>query len=73
MILEFDVQVKLAIYNHFAETGCRPIGAEVAEWINSDVGGVLQSYQRLRAQRLLILESDEMRGIFAGLGLEGDF
>jgi hypothetical protein len=56
--MEFDVRVKLAIYSHFAETGRGPSSREVAERIDSDVESVLESYQRLRAQRLLVLEAD---------------
>jgi alkylmercury lyase-like protein len=56
--MEFDVRVKLAVYSRFAETGHRPSPDEVAERIGSDVASVLESYQRLRAQRLLVLESD---------------
>jgi hypothetical protein len=56
--VEFDVQVKLAIYNHFAETGRRPSPQDVAPRVDSDAERVLESYQRLRAQRLLVLEED---------------
>jgi hypothetical protein len=56
--MEFDVQVKLAIYNHFAETGRRPSLETVVEHVGSDVDSVLESYKRLRSQRLLVLEED---------------
>jgi hypothetical protein len=56
--MEFDTQVKLAVYHHFAETGRRPSPDEVAERVGSDVESVLDAYQRLRAQRLLVLEAD---------------
>lgn len=56
--MEFDVEVKLAIYQYFAETGRRPSPANIAERVNSEFESVLDSYQRLRAQRLLVLESD---------------
>lgn len=56
--MEFEVQVKLAIYGHLAETGCRPAPEEVAERVVSNVESVLESYQTLRAQRLLVLEED---------------
>jgi hypothetical protein len=125
--MEFDVQVKQAVYRHFAETGRRPTPADVVLRIGADVERVVAAYQRLRALRLLVLEDDgasirfrseerirewcqahgtpvrplvridqlwtlattwystrlqdnsrrpqpnEMRAIFAGLGLEGDF
>ena len=56
--MEFDVEVKLAVYRHFAETGRRPSLMETAERVGSDVANVLDAYQRLRAQRLLVLEAD---------------
>ncbi|HTP02615.1 MAG TPA: organomercurial lyase [Anaerolineales bacterium] len=56
--MEFDTQVKLAVYRHFAETAKAPAVSEVARRIWSDVESVLAAYKRLRAQRLLVLEAD---------------
>ena len=56
--MEFDTQVKLAVYHYFAATGHAPSPDDVAKRIASDVSRVLESYQRLRAQRLLVLEAD---------------
>lgn len=56
--MEFDTHVKLTIYRSFAETGSAPSPEEVAERVNSSVALVLAAYQRLRAQRLLVLEGD---------------
>ena len=56
--MDFDTQVKLAIYRHLAETGSRPSPADVAERVGSDVASVLDAYPRLRAQRVLALEAD---------------
>lgn len=56
--MEFDTRAKLAIYNHFAETGGAPPPDEIAARLGSDVDSVLESYRRLRAQRLLALEAD---------------
>jgi hypothetical protein len=56
--MEFDIQVKLAVYRHFAETGVRPSAEEVAGRVGSGFQAVLDSYQSLRAQRLLVLEPD---------------
>ena len=56
--MEFDTQVKLAIYHYFAETGHRPSLVEVVQRVASDAESVLAAYQRLRAQRLLVLEPD---------------
>ena len=57
--MDFDAQVKLAIYNHFATTGHAPSPEDVAKSMDAEVEDVLESYQRLRAQRLLVLETDE--------------
>lgn len=56
--MDFDVQVKLAIYNHFAETGRRPSLDEIAARVKSDVEQVREAFQKLRGQRLLVLEED---------------
>lgn len=56
--MEFDIQVKLAVYRYFAETGCRPSAEDVAGRVDSSVADVLDSYRRLRSQRLLVLEPD---------------
>ena len=56
--MEFDVRVKLTVYGHFAETGRRPSPADVAARVGESVASVLDAYQRLRAQRLLVLEPD---------------
>jgi hypothetical protein len=56
--MDFDTQIKLAVYRHFAETGRRPSPEEVGERVGSDVQSVLEAYPRLRAQRVLALEPD---------------
>jgi hypothetical protein len=56
--MDFDTQVKLAIYHHFAATGRRPSLAEVADRVGADAQSVLAAYPRLRAQRVLALEPD---------------
>lgn len=56
--MDFDTQVKLAIYRHFAETGQRPSPGDVAELVGSDAASVLGAYPRLLAQRVLALEAD---------------
>jgi hypothetical protein len=57
-MMDFDTQVKLAVYHHFAETGRRPSLTEVAQRLGSEAESVMEAYQRLRAQRLLVLEPD---------------
>ena len=56
--MEFDTQVKLAIYHHFAETGCGPSPDEIASRAAAGVDQVLAAYARLRAERVLVLEPD---------------
>jgi Alkylmercury lyase len=56
--MDFDTQIKLAVYRHFAETGRRPSPGDVAELVGSDAGSVLDAYPRLCAQRVLALEAD---------------
>ena len=56
--MNFDTQVKMVIYRHFAETGRRPSIEDVAEHVGSDVEHVLDAYSRLRAERVLVLEPD---------------
>lgn len=56
--MEFETEVKLAIYGHFAETAHRPTPAEVARRVGADIQQVLGAYERLRIQRLLVLEAD---------------
>ena len=56
--MDFDTQVKLAVYHHFAGTGHRPSLMEVAEQVGADSESVLEAYKRLRAQRLLVIAED---------------
>jgi hypothetical protein len=56
--MSFDTQTKLAIYRHFAETGQRPSLQVVAERVHADASIVRETYVRLRAQRVLVLEPD---------------
>jgi len=56
--MDFDTQVKLVVYRHFAETGQRPSPESVAVRVGSDVEGVMDAYLRLRSQRVLALETD---------------
>jgi len=58
MSADLDTRVKLAIYNHFAETGRRPEVADVAERSGVSPAQVVASFQSLRAQRLLLLEPE---------------
>jgi hypothetical protein len=56
--MDFELEVKLAIYHHFAETGESPSAAQIGEQVSATSGDVLEAYQRLRLQRVLVLEAD---------------
>lgn len=56
--MDFDLEVKLAVYRHFAETGRRPSVADVAQRIGAAASEIPPSYARLRALRVLFLEPD---------------
>ena len=56
--MQFSNKVKLAIYEHFAETGKRPTAQGVAKVVGSGPDQVLEAFRDLRAQRLLVLEGD---------------
>src|SRR5262245_24373638 len=56
--MDFDTQIKLVVYRHFAETGQRPSPGSVAAQVGSDVDSVREAYLRLRSQRVLALEAD---------------
>lgn len=54
--MEFDIQVKLTVFRHFAKTGQRPSIADVADRVGAGTDRVLDTYQRLRAERVLVLD-----------------
>lgn len=56
--MDFDLEVKLAVYRHFAETATRPSPEDVAEVVRAPAAQVIESYSRLRSQRVLVLEAD---------------
>jgi hypothetical protein len=56
--MEFNTQVKLAIYRHFAETGKAPAPQAIADRLGVGEEQVAQSYTALRASRVLFLERD---------------
>ena len=56
--MDFDTQVKLAVFRTTAETGSVPTAASVATQTGSSVREVKEAYARLRAQKLLLLEAD---------------
>lgn len=56
--MDFNTQVKLAVYRHFAETGQAPTAAAIAERLQVGEASVQQSYAELRTTRVLWLEPD---------------
>jgi hypothetical protein len=54
----FDLDVKLAVYGHFAASGGRPSASQVAETVGAGLPAVLDAFGRLRAQRVLVLEQN---------------
>ncbi|HEY1526594.1 MAG TPA: hypothetical protein VGH51_10180 [Candidatus Angelobacter sp.] len=56
--MSFELEVRLAVCRHFAETGVRPSCDQIAERLGIPAGEVIQAYQQLRAQRVLALEED---------------
>ena len=56
--MDFEVEVKLAVYRHFAETGTRPSPADVAARVGSGVESIVDAYGTLCANRVLVLEPD---------------
>jgi hypothetical protein len=55
---DFDIQVKLAIYRHFAATGVRPDLAETAASLGAAHAEIRDAYRRLFQKRVLVLEED---------------
>jgi Alkylmercury lyase len=56
--MDFDTQVKICVYRHFADTGEAPTTVDVAGRLGCSTGDAVESYGRLRAQRVLLLEPD---------------
>ena len=56
--MDFDTNVRLAVYQHFASTGQAPSLAQVAAQLASPEEDVRLGYARLRANRVLLLEPD---------------
>ena len=56
--MELDLETKLAIYRHFAAVGSRPSVDDIAARVGAGVDQVRETFGRLRAQRVLVLEAD---------------
>lgn len=56
--MDFDTDVKLAVYRHFAATGQAPQLADIADELKCTRDAARAAYARLRANRVLLLERD---------------
>ena len=56
--MDFDLEVKLAVYRRFAVAARRPSPDEIAASVKASRAEVLAAYVRLRALRVLVLEDD---------------
>ena len=56
--MDFDSQVKVCVYRHFADTGEAPTAVDVAGRLGCSSGQVIDAYTRLRLRRVLLLEED---------------
>jgi Alkylmercury lyase len=56
--MEFDTEVKLAVYRHFADTGDAPVPAGLAARLGCSPDEVRAAFGRLRQSRVLLLEPD---------------
>lgn len=56
--VDFDVKVKVAVYKLTADSGSIPSIESVAQKVEAEPPAVKEAYARLRASRLLLLESD---------------
>lgn len=56
--MDFDTEVKLAVYRHFADTGQAPRPGELATRLGCSPDDVRAAFARLRQNRVLFLEPD---------------
>jgi hypothetical protein len=56
--MDLDLEAKIAIYRYFAEFGERPTLDEIVRRVGASSREVTEAYRRLRASRVLLLESD---------------
>lgn len=56
--MDFLTSVKLAIYRHFATTGAAPMPQDIAGALRRTPNEIQDAYRQLRANRVLLLESD---------------
>ena len=69
--MEFDLEVKMAVYHHFAASGARPSATQIAGGLDVTVASVREAFGRLRTQRVLVLEADGESGASPSGGVRG--
>lgn len=57
---EFDVRVKLRVYNVIAQTGRAATAADLAAALDTSTAAVHAAFERLSRKRLLVLEPDTL-------------
>ena len=50
--MDLDLEVKMAVYHHFAASGARPSATEIARGLDASVASVREAFGRLRMQRV---------------------
>lgn len=56
--MDFDLELKLAIYRHFAAHGSAPAVEDLSRLLERAPGEILEGFRRLAAKRLLVLMPD---------------
>jgi len=56
--MDFELEVKLSVYRHFAATGVRPGVREIADRTAATAARVREAFAGLRSQRVLVLDDD---------------
>jgi hypothetical protein len=60
-----DVEVRLALYREFVETGRAPSAARLAERLGSPVEALCEALERLAAGRAIVLQPESREVMFA--------
>jgi hypothetical protein len=60
-----DVEVRLALYREFVETGRAPSAARLAERLGSPVDAIREAWERLSAGRAIVLQPESREVLYA--------
>src|SRR5436190_18250158 len=55
---DFDLELKLGVYGHFAAEGTAPTVEDLSRQLKRPSGEILEGFQRLAAERMLVLMPD---------------